>query len=264
MIFEAKYKSVKILSMVFILVGATLVANCRADRNPVSLQGRSFYQELMGADSAVHLETVKQDRERVEQSWIEFKLFASRQAAAVKQKLASLDLKSWRERLSGLYATPAIKEQPAKVSGAGSVSATATLVNYAANMNSLQWWQAAKVTADFARRSNKQVAQTSLSLEAKLEASLLQMIELTSSNIIQLANRSRVGEVIQAMSVAEIPSPSSADLSEVDASNANADQSDANLLTISASTDEYPTADPYWQYYTDCDFWGAQFEANVE
>ena len=132
MLFESRRQSFKILSMLLFLVGSMSVANCRAERTPISLVSQSFCQQLIeadGQDHQAHLAAIKQERERSQRLWSEFKLFANEQAASVKQKWASLDLGNWRERLSDLTASPAAKRQPAGFAKAGSISVTTMAVN---------------------------------------------------------------------------------------------------------------------------------------
>ena len=247
MIFEAKFQSFKFLVMMLIFVGSTLVADCQAERTPVSLESQNFCQELLGAEVTHHLETVKQNRERSEQVWSDFKLFASKRVTLAQQKLASLDLTSWWELRSGPVVSPARQQPPVEIAETATISVTAMVVNYAAKMNLLQWLQLSNLTVELSNRGHQRVAESMSSLESDLQASLLQLAKSTSTNIVQLVKSRRVSGMIEAMSVAESPSSTGAD----------------SALVIK-STDEDPVADPYWQYYADCDYWGARFEAENE
>ena len=259
MIFVARCQSFKILLMMFILVGSTFVANCQAERNPISLDSQSFCQDFIGADEIRHIETLKQDRQRNEQLWSDVKLFAKEQAAAAQQTWASSDLNKWWNQRSGLDVSPV--QQPAKVTKAGTISVTAMMINYAANMNAVQWWQASNLVTGLLDGGH-QIVQATSKLEADLQARVLQLIESTSNNIVQLAKSPQVSGALQVFSVvANLRSPV-ADSLDTDSVNVTASKEES--IATSISTDENPVADPYWQYYTDCDFWGAQFEANTD
>ena len=251
MIFEARRQSFKILLLMHILVGSTLVTNCQAERNPVSTNNQSYYQKLIGTDTEDLLAALKQDRERGQQLWSDFKQFAGQQASSAKQIWTGLDLENWRQRLGGVTGSPAGQQQSATVAESGAMSATAMVVNYAANVTAVQWWQASNLTKNSFNSGHQRFAQATSKLEADVQASLLRLAESTS-NIVQLANSFRVNEVIQAMTVTQ------------NLDSTNADQSSNDSLMFTASTDEDPTADAYWLYYSDCDFWGALFEREVE
>ena len=256
MIFEARYQSFKILLMTLSLVGSTFVANCRAERTPFSPDRHGFFQELLGAEAERHLETIKLERERQEQLWSDFKLFASEQATVAQQKWANSDLKKWWEYRSDRDVSPAAEQHPAYVAEAGRISPTAMVVNYAANMTAQQWWQASNLAVEVLDRGH-QVARATIKFETDFQASFSQLIELSSVTIAQFANSPWINGVIQAMSVIENSDSISAD-------SRNEESSNTDSPMISKSTDAYPTADPYWQYYADCDFWGAQFDAAQE
>ena len=243
MLFESRRQSIRILSMMLFLVGSSLVANCQAERNPILPVTQSYCQQLIDAESEEHLAAFLRERERNQQLWAEFKLFANEQAASAKQQWARLDFESWRVRLSRFSVLPSAKQQPAKVTGTRTISATAMGVSYVANTTALQWWQTSNLAADLLNRGHQRVAQEQSKFEAELQSSLLQWVEATSSNIIKVANSRQVSGIIQAVLVSE-----------------NSSSPDAELLLSIESTDEDPVADPYWQYYADFDFWGAQFE----
>ena len=264
MIFAARRQSFKILSIAFILFGSMFVDNCRAEKNPVSLDRQSLYQELVGSEGAVQLEMAKQNRKRTEESWSKFKLFASQHAMAGKQALVSLDLKSWRNRLSGLNVLPAMQIPLTEVAEARTISLTAMGANYLANMTALQWWQASEMTADLVERGQQRVAQVASNVKAELQVDLMQLVEQTSNSVVLLAN-GLGGEVLPALSVTENHGSRGslrAESIEADLSHVNLPSNDS--LETSVSSDDDPTADPYWQYYSDCDFWGAQFESVEE
>ena len=264
MIFNAKCQSFKILLTMLFLIGSTFVANCHAERTSVSPDSQSYYQKLIGVNGEVHLATAKKERERVEQAWSELKLFANQQTKAAQHAMIGLDIKSWRGRLNGLYASPVTQQQSAKVSDRSAISATAFVVKYAANMTSLQWWQTKNLVTGWIESGHQRVAQATFELDANLQSNLLllQLVDSASSDIARMVSRLQISAVIQAMSIEKNFGSQNDDSRNADPSNVI--RSDFSFQTISTSTDEAPTADPYWQYYSDCDFWGAQFEVDVE
>ena len=229
--------------MMLFWVGSSLVTNCQAERNPILPVTQSYCQQLIDAEGEEHLAAFLRERERNQQLWSEFKLFAIEQAASAKQRWARLDIESWRDRLSRFSVLPSAKQQAAKVNEARTISATAMGVSYVANTTALQWWQASNLAVDLLNRGHQRVAHTTTKLEADLQASLLQWVESASSNIITVANSRQVSGLIQAVLASE-----------------NSSSTDTDSLLSIESTDEDPVADPYWQYYADFDFWGAQFE----
>ena len=245
MIFVVRCQPFVILSVICILVGSTLVGNCQADRTPASLDSRSFFEGLVEATDVDELKRVKRVRQRDEKLWREFKQFAGVQASVVKHKLAGLDLRSWWKRRSVHEVSPAVQKQTSNAAEVGVMSATAMVTHLAANMTALQWWQASSLTADLLDSGHHRVERAKSKIDADFQASFVQLVKSASINIVNLANSHQVGGVIRAMTVATSSGSSKADL-------------------LATSSDENPEADPYWQYYADCDFWGAQFESAKE
>lgn len=252
MVSEAKCQSVKIILAMLILVGAFLSGNCQAERNPTMLSNESFHRDLIGPESTRQLAEIKEDYQQNKKRWSEFKLFASEQASSAKQMLASLELENWWQELGARDVSPAVQQRPAD-GAAGAISPTAIAVNLAAGMSTIQLWQASNLAAGLVDSGQRRIAQVANNLETELQASLNQLVELASSSRFG----PRVNGLIQAMAFGQSSNLSSGE-------SPAAESSRAELLTTSKIADEGSPADPYWQYYSDCDFWGAKFEATNE
>jgi len=250
MVFEAKYQLFKIAMVMLILVGSSFSGNCQAERNPITLSCENNHQNLIGPEGARQLAKANRILRQNEECWSEFTLFASQQVSSAKQMLASLEVKKWWQELRSRDVLPAVQQRPTDAAEAGGISTTAIAVNLAANMTTIQWWQASNSAADCFDFGQRRMIQMTTRLEANWEASLIQLVESTSSNIIV----PQVNGLIQA--VAGGKGSSSLDV------NSPAIESSGVALPVSSdSADEDSPVDPYWQYYSDCDFWGAQFDA---
>ena len=285
MIFEARCQSFKIVLLMLVLVGSTLVANCQAERTPVSVDSQSFYRNLIGNSEVLHLKKAKLERQQNEQLWTDLREFAGEQFSTAKQTFAGIDLKSWWQQPSVRDVSPTSEQQSKE---ADAISATAMAVKLAANMTALQWWHASNATKDLLANGQQRLVKATSNIEAEVRAGLLRLVELTASHAIQLANSPRGLGVIQ-QQFARTTSKFEAELQsklhrfvESTASNVvdlasslqvngmiNAMAAFKSLIASTTapsitrvSNDKNPAADPYWQYYADCDFWGAQFDAD--
>ena len=252
MILEARIQSFKILSIVVFLAGCSFVGNCQAERNPVSLNSQNFCQNLIGADDDCEFAKAQLDRQRDEKRWSEIKLLARKQASLAKQKLASLEIGKWWQQLNARDVVPAVQQRLADDAEASLMTASAIAVNLAANTTATQWREASKIAMGLVDSAQCYVSRATIKLEADLQARLIQLVELASSKIVM----PRIDGLIQAMTIGKGSILSSDD--------SPATESSSEVAVLSSSTDEDSPADPYWQYYSDCDFWGAQFEAAKE
>ena len=286
MIFQARCQSFKIVLMMLVVVVSTLVANCQAERTPVSVDSQTLCQNLIGNSDVLHLKKAKLERQQDAQLWSDLREFAGEQVSTVKQTFAGLDLKSWWEQPSVRDFLRASEQQSNE---ADAISVTTMAVKLAANMTALQWWHAANVTKDLMKSGQQRLVQAGSKIEAEMRAGLLRLVELTASHVIQLANSPRVNGISRQQFT---PATSKFEAELQSKLNRLVESAASNIVHLAsslqvngminamatfkrscvsaapsitrASNDKNPVADPYWQYYTDCDFWGAQFDANKE
>ena len=241
MIFDAKSQSFKILVAVCGLVGATFVADCQAERIPVSPVNQSYCLDLLGHEADGQLESLQQSRQQNEQQWTEFKQFVSEKSSTINQKLAGLNLQDWWQQ-SVANETP--DETPSKINRTDSIaiSPVAMLLRVAANITIVQYWQVGNQTADLITAGRGQIDQASLKLQDDFRSSLFQLLESTATNLNSIAT---------APSIIKLVSGSSSD---------GSDQMNVSSIATAANVNSDSTSDPYWGYYSDCDHWGAEFD----
>jgi len=174
MIFDAKSQSFKILVAVCGLVGATFVADCQAERNPVSPVNQSYCLDL-------------------------FKQFVSEKSSTINQKLAGLNLQDWWQQ-SVANETP--DETPSKINRTDSIaiSPVAMLLRVAANITIVQYWQVGNQTADLITAGRGQIDQASLKLQDDFRSSLFQLLESTATNLNSIATAPSIIKLVSGSS----------------------------------------------------------------
>ena len=235
MIRGAICQSFKFFVVMFTLVGATFTANCQAERNAVTLECRSVNQDAIGATALHQLKLIERDRQRGEKLWSEFSLFATEQASAAKRRLTSLGLQKWWQP-SAPSVSPALQQHPAENKEPDVIGPVAMMTRLVANMSALQWLEVSNFGSDLIDSGSRRMTEAKNRLQDEIQAGVVELVELSSNNVGQIANDFGVSDIFQNM-----------------LSAAGTDQ------WISLNSDEDLSADPYWHYYADCDFWEALF-----
>ena len=238
MIFGAKWMSFKTLVVVLGLIGATWVADCQADRNPLSPVKHNQFQALVDA-KAPQFEAFKRDCKRNEKRWNEIGRFVGQQVVAASDKLASSAVSNWWAERVLSRKKALVRQQVGKDSIA--ISPASLLVKLAGNLSAIQWWQvASQITGSF-ESAHERVVQTSAQFQVEFRNSLLQLAKTGSSLVEQKVNDLAASSFVQGFFAGT--SVRVASKSEQVIENVN----------------EVTSADAYWSYYSDCDFWGVEF-----
>ena len=238
MIFDAKCKSFKILVVVLGLIGATLVADCQAERNPispVSLINQNRFQAFASDKAVAQLEAFKRDRKRNEKRWSELKRFVGLQVTAASNRLVSSGLSDWWTQRVSPGKKPMVCQQASDQSIA--ISPMALIVKLTGNMSPIQWWQVSRKTASWLKATQEGLVQNSTKFQAELQTSLLQ---LAKTSLVQKANEFAASSFVQAVFVIDLEKLAS------------------KSKQVLENVNEVTSADAYWSYYSDCDFWGVE------
>ena len=247
MIFGAKCKSLKILVVVMGLIGTTFVADCQAERNPVSpvsIVKQSHFQAVVCDKTVAQLEAFKRDRIRSEKRWNMLKQFVGQQVAAVSDKFARSGLSDWWTQRVSPIEKPVAGQQTGKNSVA--ISPSTLMVKLAGNMSAVQWWKVSSQTTVLFDSIQGHVVHTSMKLRSDVQANFLQWAKTNSNHVSQKVNDFAASSLVQGLFVVD---------SEQMASKPK------HIEDVNETT----AGDPYWSYYLDCDFWGVEFNpANEE
>ena len=241
MIFDAKCKSFKIFVVVLGLIGSTLVADCQAERNPVSpesLMKQGHLQAVFSNQAVARFEAFKQERERNEKRWNELKQFVGQQATAASDKFASSGLSDWWTQPASPAKKPVVRQQAGDDSIA--ISPSSLLVKLAGHMSAIGWWQISRQTIDLFESAQQRVVQTSTKFQAEFKTSLLLLAKSSSSHVGQKVNDLVAYSLVQGVFVID-------------------SEQMAAKLKLTEVVNEATSGDSYWNYYSDCDFWGAEF-----
>ena len=242
MVFGAKCKSFKIFVVALGLTGAALVADSQAERNPVpplSIVKQSHFQTVVSDKTIAQFEAFKRDRIRNEKRWSKLKQFVGQQVAAASDKLASSSLSDWWIQ----PVTPVEEPVAGQQTGENSIgiSPTTTMVKLIGNMSAVQWWQVSNQTTGLFDSIQGHVVHASTKLRAGVQASCLQLAKTSSNRLEERFSSFAVSSFVQGI----FPGMTQ--------------QSVFKPLDLPASVSEATSADPYWSYYSACDFWGAEF-----
>ena len=242
MIFGAKCKSFKIFVVVLGLIGATWVADCQAERNPVSpvsIVKQSHFQTVVCDKTVAQLEAFKRDVIRNEKRWNKLKQFVGQQVTAASDTFASSGLSDWWTQRVPPIEEPVVGQQAGENSVA--ISPSTLMVKLAGNMSAVQWWQVSSQTIGLFDSIKGNVVDTSTKLRSDVQASFLQLVETTSNHVGQKVNDFAASSLVQGFFV-----------------------TDSEQTQLIENVNETTTGDPYWSYYSDCDFWGVEFNSADE
>ena len=241
MIFGAKCKSFKIFVVALGLIGAALVADCQAERNPVlplSIVKQSRFQTVVSDKTLAQFEAFKRDRIRNEKRWNKLKQFVGQQVAVASDKLASSGLSDWWMQRVSPMEEPVARPQMGDHSIA--ISPSTLMVKLTGNMSAVQWWQVSSQTIGWFDSIQGRVIHTSTKLRAGVQAGCLQLAKTSSNRLEERFSSFTVSSFVQGIFTG-LTQPAA-----------------SNPLDLTASVSETTSADPYWSYYSDCDFWGAE------
>jgi len=229
MIFDAKRNSFKIFIVTLGLIGATWVADCQAERNPIlpaSLTKQSRLQALVDDEAVVQFEAFKRNCKRNEERWDEFTQFIGLQVTAANKRWVNLKLSDWWAERALPNKMPVVHPQVNNQSVA--ISPSAMLVKVAANMSAVNWWHVSNQLTDVFESTQEGVVENSTRLNSQFQAGWLQLTEMglnfAPQGITDVATSSFVKRVLV-----------------------------VNQGQMSA-------VDAYWSYYSDCDYWGVDFD----
>lgn len=238
MIFEAKCKSIRFL-VVLGLVGTTWVADCQAERNPVVPVKQNFCQNVIGSEVVAQMKAFKEDRKRNEQRWSEFSQFVGQQAAVVSDKLVSSGIGDWWQQRVSPSPIPMVQRQAGNESNA--ISPSCLLIKLAGNLSVVQWWEVSSQATGMFETAQHRLVQTSTKSQVEFQKSLLRLVQTSSSNLGQQVRGLAAVEFVRGIFAGSVDQLASGETSEA------------------VNVNEGSSADPYWSYYSDCDFWGADF-----
>jgi len=246
MIFDAKCKSFKIFIVTLGLIGATWIADCQAEQNPVlpaSLTKQSRLQALLDDKAVVQFEAFKRDRKRNKERWDELTQFVGLQVTAANKRLVNLKLSDWWTERGLPNKKPIVHQHLSNQSIA--ISPATLLVKVAGNMSMVNWWHVSNQLTDVLESTQEEVIENSTRLHSQFQAGLLQLTKISLN--------------LAAQGVADVATSSFVKRVLVADQGQMAAKRNLELESVNEAS-----ADAYWSYYSDCDYWGVDFDQTNE
>ena len=237
MIFDVNCQSFKIFALVFGFA-VTFVANCHAEKNPITPVKQNFNLKMLGDEAEVQLKAFQIDCQRNEEKWNDFKQFAFEQAATFNRKFASLKPNDWWQQSKLAIESPSVEQRAVENANSIAIAPSTLLTRLVINMTPVQYWQISNQTNGLLETGRQRVTQTTLQLQNDFEASLVQLAKSSNSSLTRLINGSRIAMVTEGTMTG-----------------------DSFVATENVSDDS--PSDPYWGYYADCDHWNAEISYSV-
>lgn len=240
MIFGAKYKSFKIFVVVLGLIGATFAPDCQAERNPVSLDKQSQLKTLVSDKALSEFEAFKENRLHNRKRWNSLKQFVGQQATSANDRVVNSGLIDWLTKPNSPSKKQMVRQQT-RSDQSIVITPSTLMVKLAGNMSAVQWWQVSNQITGLFDSIQKRVVQTSTKLHVDFQTSFLQLVKTSSSHLEQKVNDLAASSFVQGIFLG------------------GSEQIASKPQQVIENVNEASSADPYWSYYSDCDFWGAEF-----
>lgn len=242
MTFDAKFKSFKMIAIILSFVGVAWGAECHAERNPVSLHVKqSLNQDLLSPQVVAQVEAFKKNRQHTERRWNHALQFMGQQMLVVSDQVVSSRVgKWWQQQRISPNKIP-LAQQSTDLKPSIAINPAALMAKCAANLSAIQWWQVSSKTMGLLQTAQRNVAQARLNFLADSEEGLMRFASSSSNQLGQQLDETAAVVFLQSILTG------------------NAERLATVTPPTAVNVNEEASQDPYWSYYSDCDFWGVDF-----